>query len=306
MWGAFFSRGQGVAAPVLPAEPVDYVSVDVETACRRVCSICAIGLVGFRGGEIAFEVSTLVDPEDDFDPMNVAIHGIEPPHVKRAPRWPSVAANLVRPTAGRPVVSHGTFDRRALEAAATKHRLPVPEPRWADSVAIARRVWPSLSDHKLPTLARHLGLSLRHHDPLSDARVAGQVVAAAMRETGLELAALTAASRDTGVRHAAVRSVAPGQAGPLAGHQVVITGDLSVGRSEAAARIVAAGGGVAGSPSRKTTLLVLGAQDPATFAGKPKSAKHMKAEALIAEGQALRIIHESELWALIDQNRRMD
>ncbi|WP_157078383.1 DUF1275 family protein [Sphingobium abikonense] len=60
---------------------VDFVAVDVETACGRVSSICQIGIVGFRGGAIAFEYETLIDPKDDFSSFNTRIHGITADHV---------------------------------------------------------------------------------------------------------------------------------------------------------------------------------------------------------------------------------
>ena len=36
---------------------------------------------------------------------------------------------------------------------------------------VARRLWPNLQNHKLPTVCRELGISIVHHDGLSDARL---------------------------------------------------------------------------------------------------------------------------------------
>ncbi len=49
-----------LCAPAVDPDALDFVAVDVETACGRVSSICQIGIVGFRGGEIAFEYETLI------------------------------------------------------------------------------------------------------------------------------------------------------------------------------------------------------------------------------------------------------
>jgi hypothetical protein len=39
-------------------------------------SICQIGIATFRDGQVVSEFSTLIDPEDYFDPMNIFIHGM--------------------------------------------------------------------------------------------------------------------------------------------------------------------------------------------------------------------------------------
>jgi DNA polymerase III epsilon subunit-like protein len=52
--------------------------MDVETANADFGSICAIGLVHFRSAEVFKSLMILVDPEDDFDPVNIGIHGIRP------------------------------------------------------------------------------------------------------------------------------------------------------------------------------------------------------------------------------------
>jgi DNA polymerase-3 subunit epsilon len=56
----------------------DFIALDVETANADFGSICAIGLVHFRSAEVFKSLMILVDPEDDFDPVNIGIHGIRP------------------------------------------------------------------------------------------------------------------------------------------------------------------------------------------------------------------------------------
>jgi DNA polymerase-3 subunit epsilon len=54
---------------------MDFVALDVETANADSSSICQIGLATFEDGCLVDEWSTLVNPEDYFDPFNVSIHG---------------------------------------------------------------------------------------------------------------------------------------------------------------------------------------------------------------------------------------
>jgi DNA polymerase-3 subunit epsilon len=51
-----------------------FVAVDVERANPDLASICQIGMVEFQYGKVSSVWQALVDPEDDFDPVNVSIH----------------------------------------------------------------------------------------------------------------------------------------------------------------------------------------------------------------------------------------
>ena len=53
--------------------------------------------------------------------------------------------------------------------------------------------------------------------------------------------------------------------------------------------------------TKKTSILVVGDQDVTKLAGKDKSSKHRKAEGLIANGQAIRILRESDFKELVNQ-----
>ncbi|HEX8484179.1 exonuclease domain-containing protein [Sphingomonas sp.] len=166
----------------------DFVVIDVETACSRSSSICQIGIVAFTQGRETFAWETLIDPRDDFSPFNTRIHGIAAYHVAAAPHFGEVHHIVDTHLAGRLTVAHSSFDRRALAKACLVHERDRIATRWLDSVVVARRAWPDLPNHKLGTLARHLGLTHRHHDALSDARAAGHVILHAIAETGIALA----------------------------------------------------------------------------------------------------------------------
>ena len=182
--------------PVRQSSAVDFVAVDVETACGRVSSICQIGIVGFSGGEIAFEYEALIDPRDDFSGFNTRIHGITADHVAGKPCFGELHAIIDGHLAGRITVAHSYFDKGALGAACRVHDRAGIEATWLDSVRIAKRVWPELPSHRLNVVSQHLGIRLKHHDALSDARAAGLIVVKASEETGIPLQGwLTAPTR---------------------------------------------------------------------------------------------------------------
>jgi DNA polymerase-3 subunit epsilon len=147
-----------------------------------------------------------------------------------------------------------------------------------------------------------LGIEFRHHAADEDARAAGEILIRAIRHSGMPLTAWLSRIKkpinitsDGSVTHQRTGNAE----GPLAGETVVFTGALSIRRGEAADLAAQAGCDVADGVTKATTLLVVGDQDIRKLAGHEKSAKHRKAEGLIAKGQAIRILGESDFVHLI-------
>ncbi|MDT3683736.1 MAG: exonuclease domain-containing protein [Pseudorhodoplanes sp.] len=298
------ARAKAASSQALAAQQLasaDFLAVDVETANADMASICAIGLVHFKSGEISRKLTILIDPEDHFDPVNISIHGIRPEDVAGKPTMrealPVVAAALQTAV----VVHHTHFDRVALCRAAQKYGLPDPSCRWLDSARVARRAWERFAKrgYGLKNLADTFGIDFEHHDACEDARAAGMIVLRAITDTGCPLDEwldrVTAPISGIGGRQ--IRSGRPD--GPLSGEVVVFTGKLSITRAEAADMAAAAGMEVAGSVTEETSILVVGDQDLRRLAGEEQSAKHRRAEQLIREGAALRIIGETDFKLML-------
>ena len=163
--------------------------IDVETANSDPASICQIGIVRIRHGEIKEQVSLLVNPEAPFRDFNVNLHGIDAEGVKGSATLPQVYAKLRRMLEDMPLVSHTAFDRRALDGAAERYGLRPIRAAWLDSAVIARRAWPRRyrSRWNLALIAGDLGIAFRHHDAAEDARAAGEIVLSACRHTGIDV-----------------------------------------------------------------------------------------------------------------------
>ena len=114
-------------------------SIDVETANADCASICQIGIVHVRNGEIKDQWQTLIDPEDGFDPRNISIHGISESDVRNSPTLPEVWDELRCRLGGTILVSHTSFDRIAPERARARHHLEKIQVSWRGSRAKARR-----------------------------------------------------------------------------------------------------------------------------------------------------------------------
>lgn len=165
-------------------------AIDVETANADPSSICQIGIVRIRDGEIKEQLSVLVNPEQRFNLVNVRIHGIDETRTKGSATLPQVADMLRRLLEGTILVSHTAFDRIALDGAMSRYELKPIRAIWLDSAEIARRAWPERYQRKgrrLAVVANDLRITFRHHDALEDARVAGEIVLRACSHTGLDI-----------------------------------------------------------------------------------------------------------------------
>ncbi|MCH9039303.1 MAG: hypothetical protein IIC23_07905, partial [Chloroflexi bacterium] len=156
----------------------NFTAVDVETANVNKASICQIGVVRFRSGEIEDVWETLVNPAEYFDAKFVAIHGIDTERVSNAPKFPDIYDELSKRLSGI-VVSYSQFDRFALYEAAHSHSLRELNCIWLD--VRSGGLGSSLRDE-----ADVLGIAFDHHDAKEDARVAGEILVNLINTRGLK------------------------------------------------------------------------------------------------------------------------
>jgi DNA polymerase III subunit epsilon len=286
-----------------------FVAIDVETANADMGSICQIGVAKFVEGQFSEEWSTLVDPEDYFDEVNISIHGIEPGMVRGKPKLPQIADRLRETLEGSLSVCHTHFDRIALTRAYLKYQLNPIATSWLDSARVVRRTWKDLAwtGYGLANVCAKIGYEFKHHDALEDAKAAGFVLLAALRESRQNLDAWMRRVNqpidpEKSSSGAAVQR-AGNPEGDLYGEVIVFTGALEIPRAEAADLAASVGCQVATGVTKKTTILVIGDQDVTKLAGHEKSSKHRKAEQLVAGGNRIRIVRETDFKALVRSAR---
>ena len=278
---------------------VTFNAIDVETANRNLASICQIGIVQVRDGVIADCWQTLVNPEAKFDSFNMSIHGINERDVRNSPTLPEVHEELRQRLRDSVLVSQSHFDRVAFEQAMTRYDLEQLQVTWLDSVKIARRAWPERYRQRscgLQNVAKDLGISFNHHQALEDARAAAEIVLRACAETDTDIEGwlqrvnrpISSSSPESLRREGNVE-------GALFGESIVFTGTLSIPRREAADIAANAGCNVATTVSRRTTMLVVGAQDK----GYEQHRKYLDAKKLIEKGVEIQILSESDFLELV-------
>jgi DNA polymerase-3 subunit epsilon len=162
-------------------------SIDFETANHSRVSICAAGLAVFEDGNLTEAPYWLVRPPKPhgwFLPDFIEIHHLTHLDVLDAPEFPAIAPELLaRLNRADLVIAHNAaFDIEHLRASLDHFDLPRPEFDYVCTCQLARRVWPDLPDHKLNTLAAHIGHKFNHHHAQSDAEAAGRVLLAMMKQ----------------------------------------------------------------------------------------------------------------------------
>lgn len=281
-----------------------FIALDVETANPDMSSICQIGIVHFENGQPVEAWSSLVDPQDYFDGMNVSIHGIEKEDVRGAPTFKQISAEINRRVEGQVVAIHTAFDRNSITQAASRHSTAPPECFWLNTASVARRAWPEVAQrgYGLAPLAMKLGIEFEHHDAAEDARTAGIILVRAMTEMGLDLNGwMDQVKRPINLSHGSSVAQDGNPEGPLYGEVVAFTGALIIPRHEAADLAARAGCETTDGVTKHTTLLVVGDQDIRLLNGHEKSSKHRKAEELIAKGKPIRILTETDFLSMVAQ-----
>jgi len=165
---------------------MNFASIDFETANYSRVSICAAGIAVFEDGTLTEAPYWLVRPpkgkgwfREDF----TEIHGLTRYDVQDAPEFSAIAPEFLERLARADfVIAHvAQFDIGALRATLDHFGLRSPAFDYFCTCRVAERIWPDLPDHKLGTLAAHIGHKFHHHHAQSDAEAAGRVLLAMMK-----------------------------------------------------------------------------------------------------------------------------
>lgn len=151
-------------------------------------AITEIGAVKVRGGEVLGEFRTFVDPERPIPAFIASLTGITDALVSGAPTIRTVLPMFLDFVGPAALVAHNArFDVSFLSAHAAVCELEWPRPTVLDTLALARTVFrrDEVRDHKLGTLARHVGAAVTpDHRALSDARATVDVLHAIIERLG--------------------------------------------------------------------------------------------------------------------------
>ena len=145
----------------------DYAAIDFETANNERSSVCSVGIVIVRNGEI---VDTFYEP-NYYNYWCTQVHGITRRDTEDAPVFPKVWKQIEPLIEGLPLVAHNkAFDESCLKAVFRCYQMDYPDYEFYDTLCVSRRVLPHLENHQLHTVAAACGYQLEnHHHALADA-----------------------------------------------------------------------------------------------------------------------------------------
>ncbi|MFJ7826111.1 exonuclease domain-containing protein [Psychrobacillus sp. NPDC096623] len=305
---------------------MDFVAIDFETANSLRSSVCSVGIVQVKNGKIYREVQSLINPLSEFHYYNTKIHGISEYMVHDAPTFEEFWPDMKNMIEGQLIIAHNaSFDMGVLQESLRQFHEPSPAFEYGCSYRIAKKVWPQLYNHKLSTVANYLGISLRHHDALEDARAAAIITIEAMQNTQTntvkQLAKLHKVKINSSIQtkkqipparkskaDIAIEFLEPVNTGlnskhPFFGAQIVFTGRMqSMTRSKAAQLAVNCGAVCKGTVDYQTNYLVVGDNDLAKYIQGIKSTKMQKVEGMIKQGLPIEIVGEQDFLRLVRYN----
>ncbi len=161
----------------------NFAAIDFETANSYPSSVCSVGVVVVRDGTIHERFYELIRPEPAFyNYWNTRIHGLSESDTVSAPHFPEVWERAAKIIADLPLVAHNSpFDERCLRAAHLHHSMPYPDYRFLCTCRMSRHAFPGLINHRLHTVAAHVGFDLQnHHHALADAEACAVIAMAIM------------------------------------------------------------------------------------------------------------------------------
>ena len=157
----------------------DFAAIDFETANNLRSSVCSVGVVIVKDGEIVDKFYSLIYPEPDyFTYWTTHVHGLTMDDVQDAPVFPEVWTQIVPMIEGLPLVAHNSpFDEGCLKAVFEVYQMDYPDYEFYDTCAAARKqLKDELPNHQLHTVSAYCGYDLEnHHHALADAEACAAI-----------------------------------------------------------------------------------------------------------------------------------
>lgn len=158
-----------------------FAAIDFETANSSRDSACAVAVVRVENGRITGKSQQLLRPTNP-DFVFTHVHGITWEMTAEEPSFEDYWPKLKKQLDGVDFLAahNASFDSSVLESCCRSARVAYPEYPFHCTVAISRRVW-GIYPTKLPDVCRHLGISLNHHNAMSDAEACAQIMLKALK-----------------------------------------------------------------------------------------------------------------------------
>ena len=121
----------------------DFAAIDFETANNERSSVCSVGIVIVRNGEIVDTFYSLIQPEPNYyNYWCSQVHGLCHEDTDDAPVFPKVWAQIEPLIENLPLVAHNKpFDEGCLKAVFRVYQMDYPDYEFYDTLAASRRAF---------------------------------------------------------------------------------------------------------------------------------------------------------------------
>lgn len=137
----------------------EFVAIDVETTGLSPFynELIEVSAIKYQGTKKIDTFTTLIKPKESIPYRITAITGITNQMVQNAPKVEQVMPKLIEFVGHSPIVAHNaSFDYKFIQNYSdhgfSKNQV-------IDTVPIGRQLYPELENHKLGTIARHIGIT---------------------------------------------------------------------------------------------------------------------------------------------------
>ncbi len=150
----------------------DFAAIDFETANEDRASVCSVGIVVVKGGEITDRYYSLIEPNPNYyNWRNTACNGLTEEDTDGARNFAEVWKEIEPLIEGLPLVAHNkAFDEKCLKAALRSYGMDYPDYPFYCTLIASRKVFKTEKSHKLDVIAALCGYEMKnHHQALDDA-----------------------------------------------------------------------------------------------------------------------------------------
>lgn len=148
----------------------DFAAIDFETANNERSSVCSVGVVIVRRGEIVDKFYSLIKPElEYYNYWCRQVHGLCAEDTENAPVFPEVWKQIEALINGLPLVAHNkAFDESCLKAVFRVYQMAYPDYEFHCTCIASRKRLPG-EPNNLDVVAARCGYDLKqHHHALAD------------------------------------------------------------------------------------------------------------------------------------------
>lgn len=162
-----------------------FTAIDFELATAAYTSVCAVGIVKVKDNQIVEEFHSLIrPPKNEYMWQTTRVHGLRAKDTAKSPTFLEIFPEIQKYLSHSHMVAHNEkFDREVLMKTMTHYGLDYSDlglsAMWDCTSKIYRAK--GFKKTKLSICCKIMGIELRHHDPLSDAKASAELYL--MRDT---------------------------------------------------------------------------------------------------------------------------